>query len=52
MADGHYFPGLFDELVPSGAAVFDDVVIVSEDAVRQPVVPHELPNVFDRVQFW
>ena len=29
----------------------DDVVVGFEDAVRQPVVAHELPDVFDRVEF-
>ena len=32
--------------------MFDDVVVIGEDAVRQPVVTHELPDVFDRVQLW
>jgi len=29
----------------------DDVIVGSEDAVRQPVVAHELPDVLDRVEF-
>ena len=49
--DGHDAPGLIDELVPSVAAVVDDVVVGFEDAVRQPVVAHELPDVLDRVEF-
>ncbi len=44
-------PRLLDEPVPSAAALIDDVVVVLEDAVRQPVVPHELPEVLDWVQF-
>ena len=32
------------------AAVIDDVVVVSEDAVGEPVVAHELPDVFHHVQ--
>jgi hypothetical protein len=43
-------PRLIDELVPGVAAVIDDVVVGFEDAVRQPVVAHELPDVFGRVQ--
>jgi hypothetical protein len=34
-ADGHDGPGSIDELVPSLAAVVDDVVIECEDSVRQ-----------------
>jgi hypothetical protein len=30
--------------------VVDDVVIGCEDAVRQPVVAHELPDILDRVE--
>jgi len=29
----------------------DDVVVTGEDAVREPVFPHELPDVLDGVQF-
>ena len=42
---------LFGEFVPSMAAVIEDVVVVSEDAVREPVVAQELPDVLDRVEF-
>lgn len=50
-ADGHDAPWLIDELVPGEAAVIDDIVVRFEDAVREPVVAHELPDVFDRVEF-
>ena len=49
--DGHDEPGLIDEAVPVVAAVIDDVVVVPEDAVGEPVVAHELPDVLHRVQF-
>ena len=49
-ADGHDCPRLVDEAVPGKAAVIDDVVIGSEDAVGEPVVADELPDVFDRVE--
>lgn len=39
-----------DEPVPGLAAVVDEIVVGVEDAVRQPVVTHELPDVLDRVQ--
>ena len=44
--DGHDFPGLIDEGVPGVAAVIDDVVEGFEDSVRQPILAHELPDVF------
>ncbi len=49
-SEGHDAPGLLDELVPGEAAMVDDVVVGMEDAVRQPVVAHELPDVLDGVQ--
>jgi len=48
--EGHDAPRLIDELVLGVAAVVDDIVVGSEDPVRQPVVAHELPDVLDRVQ--
>src|SRR5712671_1033 len=50
-ADRHDGPGLVDELVPGIAAVLEDVVVGAEDAIGEPVVAHELPDVFDRVEF-
>lgn len=50
-SDGHDVPWLIDELVPGLAAVVDDVVVGGEDAVGEPVVAHELPDVFNWVQF-
>ena len=44
-------PWLIDELVPSLAAVVDDVVVGAEDAVREPVVAHELPDILDGIEF-
>jgi hypothetical protein len=41
---------LIDERVPGEATVIDDVVVGCEDAVRQPVVAHELPHVFDGIE--
>jgi len=35
---------LIDELVPSLAAVVDEIVVGFEDAVGEPVVAHELPD--------
>ena len=49
--DGHDFPGLSDEGVPGIAAVIDDIVEGFEDSVRQPVLSHELPDIFLRVEF-
>src|SRR6267378_1869439 len=49
-ADRHDGPRLVDEAVPGKAAVIDDVVVGLEDAVGEPVVADELPDVFDRVE--
>ena len=49
-SEGHDAPGLIDELVPGVAAMADDVVVGCEDAVREPVVAQELPDILDRVQ--
>ena len=49
-SDGHDTPRLIGEAVPCEAAMVEDVVVGFEDAVRQPVVAHELPDVFDGVQ--
>src|SRR5258708_39910066 len=49
--DGHDFPRLIDERVPSVAAVIDDIVEGFENSVRQPVLPHELPDIFLAVEF-
>ena len=50
-ADGHDAPGLVDEFVPCVAAMVEDVVVGCEDAVGQPVVAHELPDILDRIEF-
>jgi hypothetical protein len=49
-SDGDDFPRLIDELVPSIAAVVEDIVVGLEHPVRKPVVADELPDVLDRVQ--
>jgi hypothetical protein len=54
-SNGHDAPGLIDELVPSVAAMVDEIVVGFEDAVREPVVAQKLPDVFDRIElgaFW
>jgi|SRR5215510_2178910 hypothetical protein len=54
-SNGHDAPRLIDQLVPGFAAMVDEIVVGFEDAVRKPVVAHELPDVFDRVElrtFW
>ena len=47
--DGHDGPGLIDQLVPSVAAMFDNVVVRVEDTVGGSVFAHELPDVLDGV---
>ena len=41
MSDGHDALGLNDQFVPGITAMIDDLVIGFEDAVGEPVVPHE-----------
>jgi len=50
-SDRHDAPGLIDQPVPGLAAKVDDVVVGGEDPVGQPVIAHELPDIFDRVEF-
>ena len=49
-SDGHDAPGLIDELVPSCTAMVDEIIVGFEDAVGEPIVAEELPDVFDRVE--
>jgi hypothetical protein len=39
--------GHVDKLVPGETTVIEDVVVGFENLVREPVVAHELPNIFD-----
>ena len=50
-SDGHNFPRSVDKGIPSVTAVIDDIVVGFEDAVREPVVAHILPDIFDRIEF-
>jgi hypothetical protein len=50
-SDRHDGPRLVDELVPGIAAVLEDVLVGAEDAIGEPVVADELPDVFDRIEF-
>jgi hypothetical protein len=45
-AEFHNGPRLIDKLVPGIGAVVDDVFVTTENAIGQPVVAHELPDVF------
>lgn len=49
-SDRHDAPRLFDELVPGGITVIDDIVAVLEDTVGEPLVAHELLGILGRVQ--
>ena len=51
-SDGHDAPRLIDELVPCRTTMVDEIVVGFEDAVGEPVVAHELPDVLDRVELW
>ena len=39
-------------LVPSMPAMVDDLIVGFEDAVGEPAIPHELPNVFEGIELW
>ena len=49
-SDGHDAPWLIDELVPGRTAVVDEIVVGFEDAIGEPIVAQELPDVFDRIE--
>ena len=51
-SDGHDLPGSVDKGIPGVAAVIDDIVVGFEDAVREPVVAHILPDIFNRIELW
>jgi hypothetical protein len=54
-SDGHDTPGLIDQVVPSLAAMMRRDRRRIEDAVGKPVLAHELPDFFDRIElgaFW
>jgi len=48
--DGFDARGLADQLVSGITTMIDNLVVGSEDVVREPVIPHDLPDVFDRCQ--
>jgi len=48
--DLHDAPQQLDQPVPIAAAEPDDVIVVTEHTVSQPVVAHELPNVLHHIQ--
>ena len=50
-SDGHDFPRHLNQLVPSLAAFIDDIGIGRKDPIGEPVLAHELPDVFDGIQF-
>ena len=37
--------------IPRGTAVIEDLVMEVEDAVGTPIIAHELPDVFNGVEF-
>ncbi len=50
VSDRDDFPWPSDELGPGVAAMLDDIVVAAEDAVGEPVVAHEPPDVLDRIE--
>ena len=50
-SDGHDLPGSVDKGIPGVTAMIGDIVVGFEDTVREPVVAHVLPDIFDRIEF-
>jgi hypothetical protein len=49
-SDRHYEPWTFDQFVPAETAMIEDVFIVGEDPVGEPIIPHVLPDVLDPIE--
>ena len=49
-ANGHNAPRLVAELVPYKATMVEDISVGFKNPVREPILAHELPDVFDRVK--
>jgi len=49
-SDGFDAVWLIDQLVPGMTAMIDDFGVGAKDAVGEPVVPHELPDVLDWIE--
>ena len=50
LCDGHDLPRLVDESIPGVAAVVDNVVEGFENPIGEPILTHELPDIFLAVQ--
>ena len=50
VSDGHDFPWLRDKAAPCITAMIDNIFEGGRDAVGEPVIAHELPDVFNRVE--
>lgn len=50
-SNGRDTPGLVDDPVPGVAAMIEDGLVGGKDAVAEPVLAQELPEVFDWVEF-
>ena len=51
-SDGYDEPRAANALVPIETAMIDNVVVVFENAVREPVVAHILPDISDWIELW
>ena len=50
-SDRHDEPRAFNQLVPIETAMIEDVFIVGEDPVGEPIIAHVLPDVLDGIEF-
>ena len=49
-SDRHDEPRAFDQLVPVETAMIEDVLIVGEDPIGEPILTHVLPDVLDGIE--
>ena len=50
-SDRHDEPRAFNQFVPVEAAMVEDVIVVGENPVGEPIVAHVLPDVLDGIEF-
>ena len=49
-SDRHDEPRAFNQFVPVEAAMVEDIIVVGENPVGEPIIAHVLPNVFDGIE--
>jgi hypothetical protein len=49
-SDRHDEPRAFDWFVPVEAAMVEDIIVVGENPVGEPIIAHVLPDVLDGIE--